>query len=407
MTATPRRHQARAGRPRAKLRVTDAVATGTHGLRSRKGRTLLTASGIAIGIASMIAVLGISASSKADLLAQIDRLGTNLLQVQAGQSIFGEAADLPEQSPAMVRRIGPVTQASSVSELDTDVQRNTHTDDSNGLDVLATETDLYNTLEATLTHGRFLDPATGTLPTVVLGSVAAQRLGIDDLAGVPTVQVGGRTFAVIGILDPLPLNPDIDRAVLIGNTAAERFLGADIVPTAIYLRTDPDHVEAVRSVLARTVNPGDPNEVSVARPSDALEARAQVDQNLQNLLLGLGAVALIVGGVGIANVMIISVLERRSEIGLRRALGATRTHIASQFVLESVALATLGGIIGTVLGAAVTIAYANQHQWRLDIPTEALTLGVTAALALGALAGLYPATRAARLDPAEAVRPTT
>lgn len=393
-------------RPRSKLRAIDAVATGTHGLRSRKGRTLLTAIGIAIGIASMIAVLGISASSKADLIAQIDRLGTNLLQVQASQDLFGEAANLPEQSPVMVRRIGPVSQASSVSELNTDVRRNNYADNNNGLDVLATETHLYDTLEANLAHGRFLTTQTSTLPTVVLGSVAAERLGIDNLKGAPTAQIGGRTFAVIGILDPLPLNPDIDRAVLIGNAAAEHFLGAEIIPTAIYLRTNPEQVEAVRNVLARTVNPADPNEVSVARPSDALEARAEVDQNLQNLLLGLGAVALIVGGVGIANVMIISVLERRSEIGLRRALGATRTHIATQFILESAALATLGGIIGTILGSAVTVAYANQQQWRIDIPTNALALGTAAALALGALAGLYPATRAARLDPAEAVRPT-
>jgi len=379
--------------------------TGTHGLRSRKGRTLLTAIGIAIGIASMVAVLGISSSSKADLLAEIDRLGTNLLQVQAGNDLFGEGAKLPEESPAMTRRIGPVDQASSVSELATDVQRNKYLDDTNGLDVLATETQLLDTLEGTVTHGRFLDSETATLPTVVLGSVAAERLGIDDLQGGPVVQIGGRSFAVIGILDSLPLSPDIDRSVLIGNAAAEEFLGAEIIPTAIYLRTNPDFVEDVREVLPRTVNPTDPNEVNVSRPSDALEARAQVDQNLRILLLGLGAVALLVGGVGIANVMIISVLERRGEIGLRRALGATRRHIATQFVLESASLAAIGGVIGTILGTVVTYGYARQQDWLVDIPTQALAAGIAAALVLGALAGLYPATRAARLDPADAVRP--
>jgi putative ABC transport system permease protein len=372
---------------------------------SRKGRTVLTATGIAIGIASMIAVLGISASSKADLIAQIDRLGTNLLQVKAGNDLFGESAQLPEEAPAMVRRIAPVTQATSISQIDADVQRNEFTDETNGIDVFATETHLAGTLEAELTHGRFLDRGTRTLPTTVLGSVAAERLGIASLTGAPTVQIGGRTFAVIGILDPLPLNPDIDRSALIGNEAAETHLGAKVVPTAIYIRADPTHVEAVRSVLPRTTNPGNPNEVSVSRPSDALEARAEVDKNLQNLLLGLGGVALLVGGVGIANVMIISVLERRGEIGLRRALGANRIHIATQFVLESAALATLGGVLGAGLGAGVTIAYAHQQDWRVDVPLEALSLGIVAALALGALAGLYPATRAARLDPAEAVRP--
>ena len=394
-------------RPKARLRAGDAIATGTHGLHSRKGRTLLTTIGIAIGIASIIAVVGISSSSKADLIAQIDRLGTNLLQIQAGDSLFGESAKLPEPSPAMVRRVGPVDQASSVSELNTSVQRNEYTNDNNGIDVLAAETDVFETIEAELEHGRLFDDETATLPTVVLGTVAAERLGISTLSGAPTVQIGGRTFAVIGILEPLPLNPDIDRAVLIGNAAAELHLGADVIPTTIYLRSDPEQVEAVRAVLPRTVNPSNPNEVNVSRPSDALEARAEVDKNLQNLLLGLGTVALIVGGVGVANVMIISVLERRSEIGLRRALGAKRTHIATQFILESAALATLGGIIGSVLGAAVTIVYANQRNWQTDIPANALVLGVTATLALGALAGLYPAVRAARLDPAEAVRPTS
>lgn len=387
------------------MRLSDAVVAGTQGLRGRKARTFMTAIGIAIGIASMVAVLGISASSKADLIAELDKLGTNLLQVQAGQNVFGESTQLPAPSPAMVRRIGPTQNASSVSELQTDVQRNRFVEDRNGLDVLATEPQLLDTLEGSVATGRWLDEGTATLPTVVLGSVASERLGINDLDGTPTVDIADRPFAVIGILNPFPLNPDIDRAVLIGNEAAETVLGAEIVPTSIFLRTDPESVEAVRAVLPRTVNPADPNEVSVSRPSDALEARAQVDQNLQNLLLGLGGVALLVGGVGIANIMVISVLERRGEIGLRRALGATRRHIAGQFVIESSMLAALGGVIGVALGAAVTVGYARRQDWLVDVPLEALGLGVAGALVLGALAGLYPAIRAARLDPAEAVRP--
>lgn len=353
----------------------------------------------------MVAVLGISSSSKADLIAEIDKLGTNLLQVQARQSIFGEGANLPEEAPAMIRRIGPVQQASSASALDTDVQRNNYTDDNNGIDVVATEPQLLERLEGSIAHGRFLDAQIAAIPTVVLGAVAGERLGIDNLVGAPTVRIAGRSFAVIGILAPLPLNPDLDRSVFIGNAAAEKFLGAEVIPTAIYLRVSPDHVESVRSILARTANPADPTEVNVSRPSDALAARAQVDKNLQNLLLGLGAVALLVGGVGIANVMIISVLERRGEIGLRRALGATRRHIAAQFVLESASLAVLGGLFGSGLGAAVTVFYAQRQGWLVDLPVRGLIAGVAVALVLGAVAGLCPATRAARLDPADAVRP--
>ncbi len=392
-------------KPRSRLRLADAAATGTHGLRSRRGRSLLTAVGIAIGIASMIAVLGISSSSKADLIAQIDRLGTNLLEVRAGNDVFGEAAKLPVESPAMVRRVGAVEGASAVSKLATKVQRNDLTEGANGLHVLVAEPDLIDTLEGSVTTGRFLDEETSRLPVVVLGSVAAERLGITSLDGAPTVDIGGRRFAVTGLLASFPLNPDLDRSVLIGNGAATDVLGAEVIPTSLYLRADLDHLKAVRDVLPRTVNPGDPNEVSVSRPSDALEARAQVDEGLQNLLLGLGAVALLVGGVGIANVMVISVLERRGEVGLRRALGATRSHIAVQFILESVALAALGGLIGVVLGVGVTVGYARRQDWLVDIPAAGLGLGIAAALALGAVAGLYPAVRAARLDPAEAVRP--
>jgi putative ABC transport system permease protein len=388
-----------------RLRAGDVLATGTVGLRTRVGRTVLTAIGIAIGIAAIVAVQGISASSRADLLAQIDRLGTNLLQVRPGNDVFGEAATLPQDAPAMIDRIGPVTDAAGLSRLDAAVRRHVHDDEPNGLEVFAAGPELATTLEATLAAGRFLAGEDAGLPLVVLGAVAAERLGINDLTGGPTVDIAGRRFQVIGIMEPLPLNPDIDRSVLIGEAAAEEVLGAEVTPTSVYLRADPHRVEAVRAVLARTANPTKPNEVDVARPSDALEARAEVDEGLRNLLLGLGAVALVVGGVGIANVMVISVLERRSEIGVRRALGATRGHIRLQFLVEATVLALLGGILGLGLGSLVTAGYAADQEWRLAVPVEGLVAAVAAALALGAVAGLYPASRAARVDPAEAVRP--
>ena len=389
----------------SRLRPGDLLAVGTYGLRGRKGRAALTAVGIAIGIAAIVSVFGISASSRADVLAQIDELGTDLLVVRAGNDVFGAGSHLPEESTAMVRRVGPVNAASAVSTLDTEVRRNRYMTTQNGIDVLATETGLIDTVDGTLLVGRWIDTELGELPVVVLGAVAADRLGIRDLDQGPVVTIGGVQFAVIGILDALPLHPDLDRSVFIGNDAAERFLGAEVIPTRIYLRADPDQLERVRSVLGRTVNPAAPNEVDVSRPSDALEARARVDEGLRRLLLGLGAVALVVGGVGVANVMVISVLERRSEIGLRRALGATRRHVAGQFVVESATLTTCGGLLGVAIGAAVTAWYADRQGWRLDVPVDVLGLAVATALLLGVLAGLYPAVRAARLNPADAVRP--
>ncbi len=392
---------------RSRVNTRDQISTGTHGLRSRRGRTLLTAIGIAIGIASMVAVVGISSSSKADLVRELDALGTNLLAVRPGNSSFGETAKLPAEAPSMIRRIDPVESAASVTKINTIARRNAEvpTNEGNGLDVLAAEPQLRSTLNAAMEHGRFIEPATSRLPVAVLGAVAAHRLGITTLEGGPRVLIGDRWFEVIGILDPLALNPDIDRSVMIGYDAAIAQLGITPDATSIFVRTDPDFVNDVRAVLGRTASPGSANEVQVSRPSDALEARAKVDQNLQNLLLGLGAVALLVGGVGIANVMVISVLERRTEIGVRRALGATKRHIRSQFVIESSMLSALGGALGVGLGMGVTVIYARSQDWLVAIPTAAVAGGVAVSLAIGAVAGLYPAAKAARLDPADAVRP--
>jgi putative ABC transport system permease protein len=368
---------------------------------------VLTALGIAVGIAAMVSVIGISASSRAELLAQLDDLGTNLLQVSAGQSAFGEDAELPSTAPGMIRRIGPVESAAATRSVPVAVRRTDWIDDAvtGGIAVVATEPELLPTLGATVAEGRFLDDALSSYPTVVLGSEAARKLGIDDLDGRPVVWLGDRWFSVVGILDPVPLAADIDRAALIGYPVGQELFGIDDAPSTVRVRTDPERVEAVRDVLAPTANPEAPSEVSVTRPSDALAARARADDALTALLLGLGGVALLVGGIGIANVLVIAVLERRTEIGIRRALGATRRHIRLQFLVEAVLLAAAGGVGGVLLGSAVTAGYAASRHWTVAVPAGALAGGVAVALAVGALAGLYPAARAARLAPADAIRP--
>jgi len=392
-------------RARSRLRIRDRFRTGLAGLGSRPGRTLLTAMGIALGIASMVTVVGISSSSKADLLSELDALGTNLLQVRPGQSMFGDAAKLPIDAETMLAAVPTVLDAAGVIAIDADVSRNRHDDDPYGLSVVATDGRVNDLLQLEMATGRPIDEGTQKLPVAVLGAVAAERLAITSLDGGPTVSVQGIPFQIVGILQEHPLHPDLDRAVMIGKALANEKLGVDKNHSAVYLRVDPAAIEETRPVLARTANPGAPNEVEVSRPSDALEAQSKVDQSLQNLLLALGGVALLVGGVGIANIMVISVIERRSEIGLRRALGATRGHISSQFVIEAAALSTLGGALGLGIGVLATWAYADTQGWTLTVPIQALLGGIGAALAIGAFAGLYPAAKAARLDPAEAVRP--
>jgi putative ABC transport system permease protein len=385
----------------------DLFRVASIGLRSRRLRASLSALGIAIGIAAMVAVLGISESSKSNLLASLDKLGTNLLVVEPGGGFIGrEDAALPTTSEAMLRRIGPVEEVSSVTSVDATVLRTdlAPSDRTGGITVKAADTQLLDTLVGEMADGEWLDEARAGLPVVVLGSVAAERLGITDVGDGVQVWLGEQWFTVIGIMEPFELAPDLDTSAIIGRDIATAELGAAETPGTVYLRTDPDEVDAVQTVIAPTANPDNPDQVEVSRPSDAIEARAAASNAFTALFLGLGAVALLVGGVGIANVMVISVLERRSEIGLRRALGATRRHVSVQFLSEALLLSAAGGLGGVMLGAAVTALYDVARGWEIVVPVAGLAGGIAAALAIGAVAGLYPATRAARLAPTDALR---
>jgi putative ABC transport system permease protein len=392
----------RAGR----LSPADVLRLGVYGLRARPLRVVLSALGIAIGIAAMVAVVGASTSSRAQLNSLLSSLGTNLLTVAPGSTLFGEQATLPDESVAMIGRIGQVESVSAIGLLgDAKVYRSNKipAPQSGGIGAYVARTDLLETVGASVRSGTWLNAATARYPAVVLGAATADVLGIGAPSRDIQIWLGGRWFTVIGILDPVPLAPELDLGALIGWPAARRYLGVDGDITTVYTRTDPDAVEAVRSLLARTANPVFPNEVDVSRPSDALAAQAAVDKTFTGLLLGLGAVALLVGGIGVANTMVISVLERRSEIGLRRSLGGTREHIRTQFLTESLLLSGLGGGAGILLGSAVTAGYAAVQGWPTVVPGWVVAGGIAAALIIGGVAGLYPAIRAARVAPTEAL----
>jgi len=390
----------------ARLTLSDLTRVASVGLRTRRLRAALSALGIAIGVAAIVAVLGLSSSSQAGLLAEIDRLGTNLLTVTNGQTLLGDTAHLPTRSPGMIARIGPVTEVEETGSTSVNVYRSPliNSVNTNAISVQAASLGLPETVGTSVAQGRYLNAATAKLPVAVLGAGAAARLGISRVHPGERVWLGGQWFYVVGILAPAVLAPEIDDSVLVGFAAAERYLGFDGYPTTIYVRSETSQVAAVQSVLAATANPEAPNEVNVSQPSSALTARAEAQSALNSLFLGLGAVSLLVGAVGVGNIMLIGVLERRSEIGLRRSLGATRGQIRTQFLSEAIMLALLGGAIGVLAGALATAVYAAAKGWTVVIPTVAWTGGLGAAIAIGAIAGLLPALRAARLSPTEALR---
>jgi putative ABC transport system permease protein len=389
-----------------RLRPADAIAVGTTGLRARRTRSVLSALGIAIAIAALVAVLGVAQSAKADLLAQLGA-EADLLTVATGQTFDGHPTPLPTTAQTMIARIPPVRATTAVGNIDGVTVRRTAAIpplQTSGINVLAAQPSLPATLSAHLLRGRYLDPVAEQYPETVLGYAAARSLGVAEVAAPTQVFLGGRYFTVVGILDQVRVAPEIDTAALIGFGVADSMFGLQDHPTRIYLRADPDQIAAVARVLAFTASPSDPSSVEVQRPSDVLLARIAAKNTFVGLFLGLGAVALLVAGVGIANIMVISVLERRGEIGLRRALGARRRDVATQFLLESALLAAAGGALGIGLGCAATVVAARGAGNPVAIPLAAPLAGIAAAVLVGALAGLYPAVRAARLPPADALR---
>jgi putative ABC transport system permease protein len=407
MTVTPA--HARPSRPSAvHLRAEDLGGLASVGLRTRKLRATLSALGISIGVAAIVAVLGLAASSSAGLLAEIAQLGTNLLTVTNGTSITGQPAELPTTAPGMVGALHGVTAVQYTGALsNVNAYRSPYipTIQTNALSVDASSTGLPAGVSTSMAQGRYLNAATANEPVAVLGYQAAQRLGIDRLLLGEKIWVGGMWFYVIGILNPAALTPEIDSSVLIGFPAAEKYFHFDGHPSELYVRTQDTQsaTTAVDNLLGYQAYPQDPSAVDVSQPSSALTARAEAAGAYNTLFLGLGAVVLLVGAIGVANIMIISVLERRQEIGLRRALGATRGQIRIQFLSEAILLSLLGGAVGVIVGAISTAVYAHNKGEPIVIPTDAWAGGLGAALAIGAIAGLLPAIRAARLSPTEAL----
>ena len=391
-----------------RLRPADLARLAGVGLRTRKLRAALSALGITIGVAAIVAVLGLSASSQAGLLTEIRALGTNLLTVSYSNDIpaSNTPSVLPTTAPAMISRLAGVTQVQdtgAVSGVDAYRSPLIPAINTNGLTVCATSLGLPAASGTSVAQGSFLNAATAREPVAVLGAGAAQLLGIDRVWSGERIWVGGMWFYVGGILRPDTLAPNIDASVLIGYPAAQTYFGSAANPSTIYVRTANNQVSSVYNLLGAQADPQSPDNVAVSQPSAALSAAADAQGAFNGLFLGLGAVALLVGAVGVANIMVISVLERRSEIGLRRALGATRGHIRIQFLAEAIMLGAVGGAVGVAAGVLATAIYADAQGWAVVVPLEAWAGGFGAAVLIGAIAGLLPALKAARMAPTQAL----
>ena len=389
-----------------RLKMKDLFFVALYGVRARRGRAALTSIGIGIGIAAIVAVTGISASGRADLLATLESLGTNLIKASPQAGFFGTQEKLPDGVVGMVERIGPVEEVTSTTQTDLIVRRSDFISEfeGGGISTIVTSPELLQVVGGNLIEGRFIQDGLSNIPVTVLGSVTASRLGINTLETPTKILIGNEWFGVVGILDELKIHPDLDRSVFIGYGVAKTLFDIDKEPTTIYVRANPTYIEDVVEVIAPSMNPENPDQVQVSRPSDALEAQEAADAAFTNLLLGLGSVALLVGGVAIANVMVMSVLERRMEIGVRRSIGATRREIRYQFLLESIVLSGIGGLVGVVLGTSVTLGYTNYTDIVFSIPVSQVLGAILLALLIGAISGVYPAIKASKIQPAEAVR---
>jgi putative ABC transport system permease protein len=387
----------------------DLLGVAWSGLSSRVVRTVLIMLGPIVGVAAMVGAVGLTESAKGDLKQKLSELGTTLIVATAGGSFGDQSPTLPTDVVDRVSAVGSVTSASAVAEIEgvVSVPHEGASDFFQAIPVpvLAADTNLPGVLEVPVIAGRWFDNADieGASRPAVIGTGLAQQYGY--LPGeIRTIRLNGVDFGVVGVLGNVDLDPGLENAVFITLADAENDFGTEGEPTKVYIRSEDGTTPRTATMIPTAISLGGTDEVAVEVPSDALKASAQADKTLQQTALFAGLLALAVGGLGIANVMSISVIQRSSEIGIRRALGHTRSTIAAQFLLEALFVGLLGGLIGAGLGVLIVNLISSLADWVVVIDYGQMPLWIGLAVAVSIVAGLYPSVKAARLEPLETLR---
>jgi putative ABC transport system permease protein len=402
---------------RSHLRTRDLIAESVAGLEARPARSILTVLGTVLGITALVATLGVSRTAGNQIVSRFDALAATEVVIEPASAAGGatRTSSIPWDAEARLLRLNGVVAAGTLSVVNirgalsrtSAVQDVTAITEYN-IPVRAASPGLFPAVKTKLRTGRVFDAGNDMRAdrVAVIGPGVAERLGLNRVDQQPAVFVGDRLYVVIGIIDDVLRQADLLDSIIIPNGTAK--LEYDLqAPQLVAV----DTATGASSLIARqgpvTLDPNDPSRLRSSSAGGATKVKDEVSNDLSGLFLILGGVSLLVGAIGIANVTLVSVMERIGEIGLRRALGAGRRHIIAQFLTESTVLGLLGGAVGAALGVLVTVGISAAKQWTpvMDgrLPFAAPALGAV----VGLVAGLYPALRAASLQPVEALRAGT
>jgi hypothetical protein len=385
---------------------------------ARPARVALTVLGTVIGVGALVATLGLSKTAGNQIVGRFSEVAaTDVVVTPVPGALGGNAARtaIPWDGEARLLRLNGVAHAGTLSDVPVRgaLARSVPITDPLGrtevqLPVKAASPGLWPAVRAVLAAGRFPDAGHSARGdrTAVLGVNAARRLGISSLDQQPAIFIGERLYQVSGLVTRVGRQPSLLGSITIPEGTARRDFGLD-APASVQVETDIGAVEVVARQAPMALNPGNPRLLRVAAPPDPKTLRAGVENDLNALFLLLGGVSLLVGALGIANVTLVSVLERIGEIGLRRALGAARRHIAAQFLVESAAMGLLGGIAGASLGVLVVVAVSASRTWTPVLDPWMAIAAPLAGTLIGLLSGMYPSLKAAATEPVEALRTGT